>query len=66
MTQIERRHARIRRIRERLGVNYRPPEPIANDASLNACYHIGKSQNEPQHIILFVQQNRTDPAIKVR
>lgn len=66
MTQIERRQARIHRIREKLGVSYLPPEPIANDAaSLNAHYHIGKSQNESKHIVLFVQNNRGDPAVKV-
>lgn len=67
MTQIERRQARIRRIRQHLDANGKPKATPADEAMLpNAPYHIGKSQNEPEHIISFIQENAGDPAVKVR
>lgn len=67
MTQIERRQARIRRIRERLsaGTKHQAAVDIDSATSPNARYHIGKSQNEPEHLIAFVQNNAGDPAVKV-
>lgn len=67
MTQIERRQARIRRIREHLQKNG-DPYPVEPDTpkSLDSRYHIGKTQNHPEHILSFVQKNVADPAVKVR
>lgn len=76
MTQIERRQARIRRIRSYLeqthaqAVEHHDDSDLEPDAQTSmfepkARYHIGKSQNNPEHIIPFVQKNERDPAIKV-
>lgn len=67
MTQIERRQARIRRIRKKLATNGEtlPLEPnIATSPS--ARYHVGATQNQPVHIMTFVYTNSHDPAVKVR
>ena len=64
LTQIERRQARLRRIRARHKEAGRPTHeevPI----SLNAHHVIGKSQNYPEHIPSFLQNNASDPAVKV-
>lgn len=68
MTQIERRQARIRRIRERLDTNGKSDTAAEAEAatSPDARYHIGKTQNEPEHLISFVQKNAGDPALKVK
>jgi hypothetical protein len=64
MTQIERRQVRIRRIRARYRETGHPPnEDIAR--SPEACCIIGKSQNFPENIPLFLEKNRHDPAVKV-
>lgn len=34
--------------------------------TLDAHHHIGKSQNEPEHIGTFLSKNAGDPAIKVK
>jgi hypothetical protein len=62
MAQIERRQARIRRIRAK---NFpdKKPDAVANDPDVH--HHIGKSQNNPEHIGFFVQKHSGDPAIKV-
>lgn len=67
MTQIERRQARIRRIREHQKMNGDTSTSIKTDiaTSPNSRYHVGNSQNEPEHIVAFVQKNSGDPAIKV-
>lgn len=76
MTQIERRQARIRRIRSYLEQNHAQAVGHHDDSDLEpnvqtsmfepkARYHIGKNQNDPEHIISFVQKNERDPAIKV-
>lgn len=65
MTQIERRQARIRHIRERLNAAGTPAETDAGASSPTARYHVGKTQNQPEHIIAFVQKNAGDPAVKV-
>lgn len=72
MTQIERRQARIRRIRNHLdnsnAIESEGPGSMCDTETLmhdlDVRYHIGKSQNNPEHIILFLQNNQRDPAIK--
>jgi hypothetical protein len=64
MAQIERRQARIRRIRAQNFPSKQPEkEMVAIDPDVHHC--IGKSQNEPEHIGLFVQKHSGDPAVKV-
>lgn len=72
MTQIERRQARIRRIRSQLQSSRVEAdfEEGLSDAGISASdptarYHIGKTQNHPEHIIPFIERNKADPAIKV-
>lgn len=67
MTQIERRQARIRRIRAQLDTEGNPKIvlEVETGTSSDNRYHIGKTQNQPEHIISFIQQNTGDPAIKV-
>lgn len=62
LTEIERREARIRRIRMRLGRARGEQVP----RSLEEHHHIGKSQNEFEHIGTFLRRNSGDPATKVR
>lgn len=75
MTQIERRQARLRRIRHYLSHNKSDsnlatghlPEttnevPVGD---VDIRYRIGKTQNNPEHIVSFIQGNENDPAIKV-
>jgi hypothetical protein len=65
LTQIERREARLRRIRAR---HREVGRPINEDiATTPEAHHIiGKSQNQPENIPLFLQKHARDPAIKVR
>jgi hypothetical protein len=64
MARIERRQVRIRRIRARTSHNAEvPPEKLPVIPDVHHC--IGRSQNQPEHIGLFVQKNLGDPAIKV-
>ncbi|RDB27548.1 hypothetical protein Hypma_003878 [Hypsizygus marmoreus] len=66
LAQIERRQARIRRIREKLTTTH----PTLNTtASPNVCdpashHHIGVSENFPQHIGTFLRLNSGDPAMQ--
>lgn len=74
MTQIERRQARIRQIRSHLNhghtvTNTLDPEGATPDTEAtitvpSARYHIGKTQNNPEYLIPFIQKNEKDPAIK--
>jgi hypothetical protein len=64
MAQIERRQTRIRRIREQ----YRKAGKITHEEvpTLPDSHHvIGKSQNHPEHISLFLQKYSGDPAVQV-
>jgi hypothetical protein len=64
MTQIERRQTRIRRIHER----YRNAGKTAHEEVPNTpeVHHvIGKSQNHPEIIPLFLRKYAGDPAVKV-
>lgn len=74
ITQIERRQARIRRIRRQLeqtraagDQEHSTTEPDSQTSTFDAeaRYHIGKTQNNPENVISFVQKNQQDPAIKV-
>jgi hypothetical protein len=64
MAQMERRQARIRRIRAR---NFRVDNPEADKiaTSPDVHHHIGKSQNQHEHVGLFVQKHSGDPAVQV-
>ena len=64
MTRIERRQARIRRIRER----YRDAGGAVHEKvpdTPDVHHVIGKSQNYPQVIPLFLKKYEGDPAVKV-
>jgi hypothetical protein len=60
LARIERREARLRRIRSKLE---RQSEIVAK--TLQEHHHIGLSQDLYQHIGTFLQRNAGDPAIKV-
>jgi hypothetical protein len=63
LTQIERRQARLRRIRTRCKESRRSTgEEIATSPDVH--HVIGQSQNHPVHIPTFLQDNADDPAIK--
>lgn len=65
MTRIERREARLRRIRAKLfeGKKHGNEAPVPQGPE--AHHHIGKSQNSYEHIGTFLRNNLGDPAIKV-
>lgn len=64
IAQIERRQARIRRIRAKLRKTGNVlHEDVAR--SPEAHHHIGKSQNFAENIHSFVRENKDDPAIQV-
>jgi hypothetical protein len=63
MTRIERRQARIRRIKSKMVTNRAEVEDVAT--SPEAHYHIGSSQNRHEHIPTFLHQHEGDPAIQV-
>lgn len=70
--QIERRQARIRRIRQKLNesgndvqksfIHEKSPGP---EATVAATYHIGKTQNHPFDVGILARKNYLDPAAKV-
>ena len=65
MTQIECCQARICRVHARNFTANKPEtDNVARDSDVH--HHIGKSQNEPEHVGLFVQKYESDPAVKVR
>jgi hypothetical protein len=64
LTQIERREARLRRIRARLQEAKGPVEEKVV-AAPEAHHAIGTSHNYPEDIPLFLQKYAGDPAIKV-
>jgi hypothetical protein len=63
MTQIERRQTRIRRIREQYKKAGTAQEEVPGKP--DAHHVIGKSQNHPENIPLFLQKHAGDPAVKV-
>ena len=65
LTQIERRQARIHRIREKLNKSKTiTSEEVVSDR--HERYNIGKSQNYPVCISQFIQSRSGDPAVKVQ
>lgn len=64
IASIERREARILSIRyKQLLQGAAAEEEVAT--SPEAHFHVGKSQNFPEHIPLFLKRHAGDPAIKV-
>ncbi|RDB21901.1 hypothetical protein Hypma_011139 [Hypsizygus marmoreus] len=65
LTRIERRQAWISRIREHLTPAVgREPQFPDKAMSPELKYHIGKTQNQPEHILQFLQRNAGDPALR--
>lgn len=65
LAQIERRQARLRRIHARRSQPGKPPcEEVPTTPE--ARYVIGKTQNQPENISLFLQKYAGDPAVKVK
>ena len=66
LSQIERRQARIRRIRQKIdrmrSIGLRPDKRPDSSA---IRYHIGKSQNNPIILGSFLRENKSDPALQV-
>jgi hypothetical protein len=65
LAQIERRQARIRRIREQLVRTGRFSSEIVASAP-DVRYNMAKSQNYPVALTQFVQKHAGDPATVVR
>jgi hypothetical protein len=63
MTRIERRQARIRRLKHKLLSKRVPLEHVA--IVPDAHHHIGSSEKCPEHIPSFLRAHEGDPAIKV-
>lgn len=63
MTRIERRQARIRRIKHKLTARSAQNEDVAT--SPDAHHHIGLSQNRHEHIPSFLHVHEGDPATQV-
>jgi len=63
LTRIERREARLRRIRIMLSMDRGSDEKVASIPQEH--HHIGVSQNQYEHIGTFLKRNSGDPAIKV-
>jgi biotin synthase-related radical SAM superfamily protein len=63
MTRIERRQARIRRIKHKLTKKRAQAEDVAT--APDAHHHIGSSQNRYEHIPSFLRAREGDPAIQV-
>ena len=65
MTEIERRQARIRKIRAKNTIS--PGQAVKDDITLSpeVRYNIGKTENFPEDVGHFVHQHEGDPAHKV-
>lgn len=64
---IERRQARIRRIRQKLTSSTRCALAHEKGPESSACaYHIGKTQNSPLDLGTLARDNCHDPAVQVR
>ena len=67
LTQIERREFRLRRIRRKFNETRKLTLKPDKRPESSACrYHIGKTQNNPINLGSFLQENRHDPAVKVK
>jgi hypothetical protein len=70
LVQIDRRKARIRRIRQKMSTTGSisadlPDTHFSAGSDAAQCYRIGISQNQPQEIGIFLRTYLGDPAIKV-
>ena len=66
MTHVERREARIRRIRSRNLTEHKGSASYEEVAVNPEVHHnIGKSEAFPEHIGLFVMNHSGDPAVNV-
>lgn len=70
LAQIERREARIRRIRQKIEKAGQQTlkadlQPSSETSSLER-YYIGKTQNNPMNLGLFLRENQRDPVIQVK
>ncbi len=66
--RIERRQARIRRIRQKLDDSKKIRESFVKEKgpqSTDITYHIGKTQNHPLDVRDLAQKHRLDPAARV-
>ncbi|KJA21682.1 hypothetical protein HYPSUDRAFT_111821, partial [Hypholoma sublateritium FD-334 SS-4] len=62
---IERRQARIRRIRQKLASSTRSTFTHEKGPESSTCtYHIGKTQNHPLDLGVFARENCRDPAVQ--
>ncbi|KAG0694659.1 hypothetical protein DFH29DRAFT_1006136 [Suillus ampliporus] len=62
ITRIERREACIHGIHDKQFLHRAVDEEVAT--SPEAHFHVGKSQNYPKNILLFIQRHSGDPAVK--
>ena len=68
MGNIERRQARIRKIRQKINSSNGIQEVLMHEngpESWASEYHIGKTQNHPLNLQVFAGERRYDPAAKV-
>jgi hypothetical protein len=65
MAQIERCQSRIRHIQECNKTTDLVDDKLELINASDAHHVIGKSQNNPQNVPLFLQVNAGDPAVKV-
>ena len=63
VAHIERRQARIRRIRQRLAKSSRNVETMSKDPGVKYC--IGKDEKHPHDIGSFLRSRAGDPAVNV-
>jgi hypothetical protein len=66
LAQIERRQARIRRIRQKMAglpASGMKHDHLVNDPEVH--HHIGAAENHAQHLGSFLKANSGDPAIAV-
>ena len=65
--QIERQHAHIRHIIAKHKTNRGSPPMFHKDTPVTPEYHhiISNTQNMPENIPLFLQNNANDPAVQV-
>lgn len=69
MTQIERRQARLRKMKSKLiGSDTMKLGALGSDStalSPQSHHHMGKSESEPEHIGTLLKKHQGDPAILV-
>jgi hypothetical protein len=63
LAHIERRQARIRRIRQKLAKSLRNVEAVSKNPDVKYC--IGKDEKHPHDIGTFLRSHAGDPAVKV-